>query len=113
MDTYADDLAELVAALDLRMPFTSALDRRRRGRALHRRHGTKRVAKAVLIGAFPADAQDRGEPGGCRWTCSTAACGVQADRSQFFKDLTLPFYGYNRPGRRSPKVCASPSGCRE
>jgi len=64
------------------------------------RHGTKRVAKAVLIGAVPplmlkTDANPGGLPievfDGIR-------AGVLADRSQFFKDLTVTFYGSNRPG---------------
>ena len=38
--------------------------------------------------------------------------GVRADRSQFFKDLTLPFYGFNRAGRACPRASANPSGCR-
>jgi len=52
MDTYADDLAALVQSLDLKKAIhVGPLDRRRRGRALYRRHGTKRVSKAVLISA--------------------------------------------------------------
>src|SRR6266436_6401372 len=90
MDTYADDLAKLVEALDL-------------NDAIHiGRHGTKRVAKAVLIGAVPplmlkTDANPGGLP---MKVFDDIRAGVQADRSQFFKDLTMPFYGYNRPGAK-------------
>jgi non-heme chloroperoxidase len=64
------------------------------------RHGTKRVAKAVLISAVPplmlkTEANPEGLPISAFDALRTA---VQADRSQFFKDLSLPFYGYNRPG---------------
>jgi non-heme chloroperoxidase len=100
MDTYADDLAELVQQLDL----TDAIHvgHSTGGGEVARyigRHGTERVAKAVLIGAVPplmikTDANPGGLPidvfDGLRKN-------VLADRSQFFKDLALPFYGYNRP----------------
>jgi non-heme chloroperoxidase len=104
LDTYADDLAALVKALDLQ-------------RAVHvghstgggevvryiGRHGTGRVAKAVLIGAIPplmlkTAANPIGTPieafNGLR-------AAVQADRSQFWKDLSMAFYGYNRPGAKA------------
>jgi non-heme chloroperoxidase len=66
------------------------------------RHGTKRVAKAVLIGAIPplmlkTDANPGGLP---MKVFDDIRAGVLADRSQFFKDLTMPFYGYNRPGAK-------------
>ena len=101
MDTYADDLAALTAALDLKDAVH--IGHSTGGGEVARyigRHGTKRVAKAVLIGAVPplmlkTDANPGGLPidvfDGIR-------AGVTADRSQFFKDLTTPFYGYNRPG---------------
>src|SRR6266851_5316457 len=72
MDTYADDLGELVQKLDLKDAIH--VGHSTGGGEVARyigRHGTKRVAKAVL-----------------------------SDRSQFFKDLTMPFYGYNRPGAK-------------
>ena len=101
LDTYADDLAELVQALNLQNAVH--VGHSTGGGEVARyigRHGTERVAKAVLIGAIPplmlkTDANPGGLPievfDGIR-------AGVVADRSQFFKDLTLPFYGYNRPG---------------
>ena len=80
-----------------------ALDGRRRSRALPRasRHQTRREGCADRRGAA-ADAEDaRRIPAACRSTRSTRfARRVAADRSQFFKDLTLPFYGYNRPGAK-------------
>lgn len=101
MDTYADDLAELVEALDLKDAIH--VGHSTGGGEVARyigRHGTSRVAKAVLISAIPplmlkTDANPGGLPievfDGLRK-------GVQADRSQFFKDLSAPFYGVNRPG---------------
>jgi non-heme chloroperoxidase len=101
MDTYADDLAELVTALDL----TDAIHvgHSTGGGEVARyigRHGTGRVAKAVLIGAVPpVMVKSAGNPGGTPiGAFDQIRAGVKADRSQFFKDLTLPFYGYNRPG---------------
>ena len=66
------------------------------------RHGTKRVAKAVLIGAVPPLMLKTGaNPGGLPIDVFDGIRnGVLADRSQFFKDLTLPFYGYNRSGAK-------------
>ena len=103
LDTYADDLAALVEALDLqeRNP-RRPLDRRRRSRALHRpsrhpaggeggadrRHPAAHAEDPCQSGGLPIEVFD-----GIR-------AGVLADRSQFFKDLTLPFYGYNRPGAK-------------
>ena len=103
MDTYADDLAALTKALDL----TDAIHvgHSTGGGEVARyigRHGTGRVAKAVLIGAVPplmlkTPANPAGLPievfDGLR-------ASVHADRSQFFKDLSMPFYGYNRPGAK-------------
>ena len=101
MDTYADDLAALATALDLRNVIH--VGHSTGGGEVARyigRHGTRRVAKAVLIGAVPplmlkTDANPGGLPievfDGIR-------AGVLADRSQFFKDLTTPFYGANRAG---------------
>jgi non-heme chloroperoxidase len=103
MDTYADDLAELVTALDL----TNAIHvgHSTGGGEVARyigRHGTGRVAKAVLIGAVPpVMVKSVGNPGGTPIEAfDQIRAGVQADRSQFFKDLSLPFYGYNRPGAK-------------
>ena len=100
MDTYADDLAELVAALDLRDAIH--VGHSTGGGEVARyigRHGSKRVAKAVLIGAVPPlMLRTAANPGGLPIDVFDGIRkGVLADRSQFFKDLTMPFYGYNRP----------------
>ena len=103
LDTYADDLAELVQALDLKNAIH--VGHSTGGGEVARyigRYGTKRVAKAVLIGAIPplmlkTDANPGGLP---MEVFDGIRAGVVADRSQFFKDLTLPFYGYNRPGAK-------------
>ncbi len=104
MDTYADDLAELVEKLDL----TDAVHvgHSTGGGEVARyigRHGTKRVAKAVLISAVPpVMVKSASNPGGTPIEAfDQIRAGVLADRSQFFKDLSMPFYGYNRPG---PKI---------
>jgi non-heme chloroperoxidase len=101
MDTYADDLAELVEALDLKDAIH--VGHSTGGGEVARyigRHGTKRVAKAVLIGAVPPlMLKTPANPGGLPIDVFDGLrAGVQADRSQFFKDLTAPFYGANRPG---------------
>jgi non-heme chloroperoxidase len=103
MDTYADDLAALVQALDLKSAIH--VGHSTGGGEVARyigRHGTKRVAKAVLIGAVPPlMLKTAANPGGLPIEVfDQIRAGVQADRSQFFKDLTLPFYGYNRPGAK-------------
>ena len=103
MDTYADDLAELVTALDLTnaIPVGHSTGGGEVARYIGR-HGTGRVAKAVLIGAVPpVMVKSAGNPGGTPIEAfDQIRAGVKADRSQFFKDLTLPFYGYNRPGAK-------------
>jgi non-heme chloroperoxidase len=103
MDTYADDLATLVEALDLKSAIH--VGHSTGGGEVARyigRHGTKRVAKAVLIGAVPPlMLKTRSNPGGLPMEVfDRIRAGVLADRSQFFKDLTMPFYGYNRPGAK-------------
>jgi non-heme chloroperoxidase len=103
MDTYADDLAELVEHLGLRDAIH--VGHSTGGGEVARyiaRHGTKRVAKAVLIGAVPPlMLKTAANPGGLPMDVfDQLRASVQADRSQFFKDLTLPFYGYNRPGAK-------------
>ena len=104
MDTYADDLAQLVETLDLREAIH--VGHSTGGGEVARyigRHGTGRVAKAVLIGAVPpAMVKSAANPGGTPIEAFDAIrASVLADRSQFFKDLSLPFYGYNRPGATS------------
>jgi non-heme chloroperoxidase len=103
LDTYADDLATLVEVLDLRNAIH--VGHSTGGGEVARyigRHGTKRVAKAVLIGAIPplmlkTAANSGGTPIEAFDQLRNA---VVADRSQFWKDLSLPFYGYNRPGAK-------------
>ena len=103
LDTYADDLAELVEALDLKDAIH--VGHSTGGGEVARyigRHGTSRVAKAVLIGAIPPlMLKTEGNPGGLPIEVfDQLRAGVQADRSQFFKDLSEPFYGFNRPGAK-------------
>ena len=101
MDTYADDLAALVDALDLRQAIH--VGHSTGGGEVARyigRHGTSRVAKAVLIGAVPPlMLKTAANPGGLPIeTFDAMRASVMADRSQFFKELTVPFYGANRSG---------------
>jgi non-heme chloroperoxidase len=103
MDQYADDLAELIEKLDLKDIIM--VGHSTGGGEVTRylgRHGTSRVSKAVLFGAVPplmlkTAANPEGLPievfDGIRK-------GTFDDRSQFYKDLTMPFYGYNRPGAK-------------
>jgi len=100
LDTYADDLAALVKHLDLR--HAVHVGHSTGGGEVTRyigRHGTSRVAKAVLIGAIPPlMLKTEANPGGLPIEVFDGLrAGVVADRSQFFKDLSMPFYGYNRP----------------
>ncbi len=101
MDTYADDLNDLVTALDLKDAIH--VGHSTGGGEVTRyigRHGTKRVAKAVLISAIPPlMLKTEANPGGLPIEVfDEIRAGVLADRSQYFKDLTTPFYGANRPG---------------
>jgi non-heme chloroperoxidase len=103
MDTYADDLAALVESLDLRDAIH--VGHSTGGGEVARyigRHGTKRVAKAVLIGAVtPLMLKTASNLGGTPMEAFDGIrAGVLADRSQFFKELTVPFYGANRPGAK-------------
>ena len=103
MNTYADDLAALVKALRLKKVIH--VGHSTGGGEVARyigRHGTKRVAKAVLIGAVPplmlkTKANRVGTP---LKTFDDLRAMVQKDRSQLWKDLSMPFYGYNRPGAK-------------
>jgi len=99
--TYADDLAELVKALDLKGAIH--IGHSTGGGEVARyigRHGTRRVAKAVLIGAIPPlMLRTEANPGGLPIEVFDGIrANVLADRSQFFRDLSAPFYGANRPG---------------
>ena len=101
MDTYADDLAALVETLDLKNAIH--IGHSTGGGEVARyigRHGTKRVAKAVLIGAVPPlMLKTAANPGGLPIEVfDEIRANVLADRAQFFTDLTTPFYGANRPG---------------
>jgi len=103
MDTYADDLAELFEALDLNS--ATMIGHSTGGGEVARyigRHGTKRVAKAVLMGSVtPLMLKTEANPGGLPIdTFNGIRAGVSADRSQFFKELTTPFYGANRKGHK-------------
>src|SRR2546428_10815785 len=101
MRTDADDLATLVQTLDLREAIH--VGHSTGGGEVARyigRHGTKRVARAVLISAIPPlMLKTAANPGGLPIEAfDQIRAGVVADRSQFFKELTMPFYGFNRTG---------------
>jgi non-heme chloroperoxidase len=103
MDTYADDLAELVKALDLKDAIH--VGHSTGGGEVARyigRHGTKRVAKAVLISAVPPlMLKTKANPAGLPIEAfDQIRAAVLADRPQFWRDLSLAFYGYNRPGAK-------------
>src|SRR5712692_1773381 len=103
MNTYADDLAQLVEKLDLKNAIH--VGHSTGGGEVARyigRHGSKRVAKAVLIGAVPPlMLKTAANPGGLPMEAfDQIRAGVLNDRSQFFKDLSVPFYGANRPGAK-------------
>jgi len=103
LDTYADDLAELVQFLNLRDAIH--VGHSTGGGEVARyigRHGTSRVAKAVLIGAItPLMLKTPANPAGLPIEAfDQLRAAVHADRSQFFKDLSAPFYGANRPGNK-------------
>jgi non-heme chloroperoxidase len=103
LDTYADDLAALVEKLDLKDAVH--VGHSTGGGEVARyigRHGTKRVAKAVLIGAIPPlMLKTPNNPGGLPIEVfDQLRAAVAADRSQFWKELSMQFYGYNRKGAK-------------
>ena len=103
MNTYAEDLAELVAALDVKNAIH--VGHSTGGGEVARyigRYGTKNVAKAVLISAVPPlMLKTAANPAGLPIEAFDQLRGaVQSDRSQFFKDLSAPFYGANHSGSR-------------
>lgn len=103
MNTYADDLAELIESLDLKD--ITLVGHSTGGGEVTRyigRHGTRRVTRLVLISAIPpVMLKSEKNPGGLPIAVfDELRAGVVADRSQFMKDLSLPFYGYNKPGAK-------------
>jgi non-heme chloroperoxidase len=103
MDTYADDLAALTEALDLKDAIH--VGHSTGGGEVARylgRHGTKRVAKAVLISAVPPlMLKTEKNPGGLPISVfDELRAALAANRPEFYRDITLPFYGYNRPGAK-------------
>jgi non-heme chloroperoxidase len=101
MDTYADDVAQLAAALDLRNAIH--IGHSTGGGEVARyvaRHGKGRVAKAVLIGAVtPVMLKSDRNPGGLPIEVfDDLRAQLAANRAQFYRDVPIPFYGYNRPG---------------
>ena len=103
LDTYADDLAQLVETLDLRDAVH--VGHSTGGGEVTRyigRHGTRRVANAVLVSAIPPFMlKTEANPGGLpRETFDQLRANVLADRTQLWRDLSLPFFSYNRPGAK-------------
>jgi non-heme chloroperoxidase len=103
MDQYADDLAELIETLDLR-DIVMIGHSTGGGEVVHYigRHGSARVAKVVLVGAVPplmlkTESNPEGTP---MEVFDGIRQNTAGDRSQFFKDLTIPFYGFNRDGAK-------------
>ncbi|HEY4066267.1 MAG TPA: alpha/beta hydrolase [Burkholderiaceae bacterium] len=101
MNTYADDLATLTEALDLKNAIH--VGHSTGGGEVARylaRHGTKRAAKGVLISAItPLMLKTESNPGGLPMEVFDGLrAGVAGNRAEFYRDITMPFYGYNRPG---------------
>jgi non-heme chloroperoxidase len=103
MDQYAEDLSVLIEALDL-TNLVMVGHSTGGGEVAHYlgRYGTRRVAKAVLLGAVPPlMLKTPNNPEGTPVEAFDAIrAGTRNDRSQFYYDLTMPFYGYNRPGAK-------------
>ena len=101
MDTYAEDLATLIETLDLKdaVLIGNSIGGGEVARYIGR-HGTSRVAKAVLVASVtPLMLKTEANPGGLPIEVfDDIRTGVAADRSQFFRDLATPFFGANRPG---------------
>ena len=104
LDNYADDLARLIQALDLKQAIL--VGHSTGGGEVARcigRHGTARIAKVVLLGAVPpVMLKSQSNPNGTPMEAyDNILEAVRRDRSQFFMDLTMPFYGFNRPGAKA------------
>jgi non-heme chloroperoxidase len=104
MDRYADDLAELIEYLNLKE--ITMVGHSTGGGEVARyiaRHGNSRVSKAVLIASVPPIMLKTAQnPGGLPLSVfDSIRAGVADDRSAFYRDLSLPFYGYNRPGAKT------------
>ena len=107
MDTYADDLAQVFEALDLQNAIM--VGHSTGGGEVARylgRHGSKRVAKAVMMSAIPPlMLKTEKNPGGLPLSVFDGLrAQLAANRPQFYKDITLPFYGYNRPGAKASEA---------
>ncbi|MFA6467591.1 MAG: alpha/beta hydrolase [Bacteroidota bacterium] len=103
MNTYADDLSELIEKLDLKE--ATLIGHSTGGGEIARyvgRHGTARISKIVLVGSVtPIMLKSEVNPGGLPMAVFDGIRhGVISDRSQFFKDFTMPFYGTNRSGAK-------------
>jgi len=106
MDTYADDLAALIDKLELRD--VVLVGHSTGGGEVTRylgRHGTRRVAKAVIVSAIPpVMVRSEKNPGGLPMSVfDDIRKGVATNRSQFYRDLSAPFFGANRPGADVPQ----------
>jgi non-heme chloroperoxidase len=103
MDTYASDVAEVVKALDLKNAIH--IGHSTGGGEVTRyvaKYGQGRVAKAVLISAIPPTfmKSERNPDGVPKEIVDGIRNGTAFNRSQFYKDITIPFYGFNRPGAK-------------
>jgi len=102
MDTYADDLAALFEKLDLDAILVGHSTGGGEVARYLGRHGTKRVAKAALISAItPLMLRTPKNPLGAPIEVFDGLrAALAANRPQFYKDITMPFYGFNRPGAK-------------
>jgi non-heme chloroperoxidase len=99
-DTFADDLAELLEKLELKE--VTLVGHSMGGGEVARyigRHGNRRIKKAAIIGGIPpVMLKSEKNTGGLPMSVFDGIrAGLVADRSQFYKDVSMPFYGYNKP----------------